>query len=65
MSVKIINYASKYIRDSISQLENGKVVYAISDKMRKDLEREIDLSDMDITRETNVGYWSYKKEETK
>ena len=64
--VKTINYTNKYVNDSIKQLHNGNTVYAISDKMKRDLEREIDLLGLDITRETCNGYWAYyKKEETK
>ena len=61
--VKTINYSNKYINDSLKQLANNETVYAISDKMKCDLEREIDLLGLDITRETHKDYWAYYKKE--
>ena len=62
MSVKTLNYENKYVKDSIKQLHNGDTVYAISDKMRRDLENEIDRLELDVVRETMSGYWQYTME---
>ena len=65
MTAKLINYTSKYIRDSITQLENFEKVYAISFKMKKDIEQAIISAKLNVERESYAGYWSYVKKEDK
>ena len=63
MSAKLLNYESKYVKDSIKQLNQGATVYAISNKMKRDIEQAIDNLGLDVTRETMQGYWQYTLKE--
>ena len=59
MTVKNLNYESKFINDSIKQLNQGATVYAISNKMKRDIEQAIDNLGLDVVSETMLDYWQY------
>ena len=67
MSCKLIDYHAKFIRDSMKQLRNGKMIFVLNASRKQEIEQAIDREGLSVTRTSHLDHWSYQqnKEETK
>ena len=62
-----IDFATKYIKDSMKQLRNGNTIFVLNAKRCKEIEEAILNEGLNVTRNSHIDHWSFalNKEETK